>query len=124
MTGGAGGLGQQLCIQLADAGCNIAVVDIDLAAAQKFVESLTVKGVTAKAYRTDVSNYSEISALKQKVIEELGEVDILVNNAGLIPYKSIFNQSAEELERLTRVNFNSVMLVRKIVDFVSRHKNY
>lgn len=115
MTGGAGGLGQQLCIQLAKVGCNIAVADIDLETAQKFADSLASMRVSAKAYKVDVSNYDEILSLKQKVIEELGEVDILVNNAGLIPYKSIFNQTAEEIERLTRVNLNSVILVRQLI---------
>jgi all-trans-retinol dehydrogenase (NAD+) len=112
VTGGGGGLGQQLCIQLAKVGCNIAVVDIDLITAQKVAESLVSMGVTAKAYKADVSSYDEILSLKRRVIDDLGEVDILVNNAGLIPYKSIFNQTAEELERLTRVNLNSVILVR------------
>lgn len=40
-------------------------------------------------------------------------IDILVNNAGLIPYKTIFEQSYEEIENLTRVNVNSVFMMTK-----------
>jgi NADP-dependent 3-hydroxy acid dehydrogenase YdfG len=108
-------LGQQMCFKLASVGCNIAIADIDLKAAQSTADRLISMGVSAKAYKVDVSNYDEILKLKQNIIDDLGEVDILINNAGLIPYKTIFNQSAEELERLTRVNFNSVMLVRQLL---------
>jgi NAD(P)-dependent dehydrogenase (short-subunit alcohol dehydrogenase family) len=111
ITGGANGLGQQICLQLASFGCNIAIADIDFTSAEKTVEKIVEMGVSAKAYKVDVSNYEEILTLKQKISEDLGEVDILVNNAGLIAYKSILNQSAEEIERLTRVNFNGVLLV-------------
>jgi short-subunit dehydrogenase len=98
---------------LATFGCNIAIADIDFPAAQRTADRITEMGVSAKAYKVDVSCYEEILSLKKNITEDLGEVDILVNNAGLIPYKTIFNQSAEELERLTRVNFNSVLLVRQ-----------
>lgn len=111
VTGGGNGLGQQICLKLAAVGCNVAIADVDFPSAQRTAASLVKMGVSAKAYKVDVSNYSEITQLKQNILNDLGEVDILVNNAGLIPYKTIFEQSAEDLERLTKVNFNSVMLV-------------
>lgn len=112
ITGGANGLGKLLSLELASLGCKLAIADVDIAAAEETAKSITDKyGVPSKAYKVDVSNYSEILKLKENILSDLGEVDILVNNAALIPYKSILDQSAEELERLTRVNFNSVMLV-------------
>lgn len=110
-------MGQQICIKLAQHGCNVAIADIDFEAAIKTTGMLTKLGVLARAYKTDVSNYIDIVQLKQNILNDLGEVDILVNNAGLVPYKTIFDQSAEELERLTRVNFNSVMLVSSFLLF-------
>lgn len=115
MTGGANGLGKEICIILASLGCNIAVVDIDITSALATAEILREQGILARAYKVDVSNYDEISQLKIDVLTDMGEVDILINNAGIIPYKTIFQQSAEELERLTRVNLNSVMLVRFVL---------
>jgi 3-oxoacyl-[acyl-carrier protein] reductase len=75
------------------------------------MEKMTAFGVQVKAYRVDVSNHKEILDLKAKLTEEFGEIDILVNNAGLISYKSISEQSYEEIEKLTRVNVNSVIFV-------------
>lgn len=111
VTGGGNGLGQQICIKLAKLGCNLAIVDIDFDSAQKTAENLQKLGVSAKAYNVDVGNYDEIKKLKENVLNNLGEVDILVNNAGIIAYKTIFDQSAEEIQRLTSVNLNAVIFV-------------
>lgn len=98
---------------MATLGCNVAIADIDIESAQKTSELLVKLGVSAKAYKVDVSNYDEIEKLKHEVSSDFGEVDILINNAGLIPYKPILDQTAKELERLTKVNFNSVLLVNR-----------
>lgn len=111
MTGGANGLGQQICIKLAQLGCNVAVVDIDFASAKATAEKLCEFGVSSKAYKVDVSKFSEIVKLKAEILSDLGEVDVLINNAGIIAYKTIFDQSAEEIESLTNVNFNAVIYV-------------
>lgn len=110
-------MGQQICIKLATLGCNVAIADIDIESAQKTSELLVKLGVSAKAYKVDVSNYVEIEKLKLDISSDLGEVDILINNAGVIPYKSILDQTEEELERLTKVNFNSVLLVSRNLIF-------
>lgn len=68
-------------------------------------------GISARAYKVDVGNYDEIIKLKENVLNDLGEVDILVNNAGIIAYKTIFDQSAAEIEKLTNVNLNAVIFV-------------
>lgn len=104
-------MGQQICIELARLGCNVAIADIDFQSAEKTSDSLVQLGVSARAYKVDVSNSEEIEKLKATISSDLGEVDILVNNAGLIPYQSILEQTAEDVERLTKVNFNSVLLV-------------
>ena len=104
-------MGQQICIKLASLGCNLAIADVDLKGAQATVECALKHGVQAKAYKVDVSNNSEILKLKKDILSDLGDVDILVNNAGIISFKSIFEQSAEEIERLIKVNLTAVTLV-------------
>jgi NAD(P)-dependent dehydrogenase (short-subunit alcohol dehydrogenase family) len=118
VTGGGNGLGQQISIKLAKLGCNVAVVDIDFASAQTTADNLRKLGVSAQAYRADVSNFNEIVKLKQQILADLGEVDVLVNNAGIIAYKTIFEQTAEEIERLTNVNFNGVIFVSALLSHV------
>lgn len=104
-------MGQQICIKLAELGCNIVIADIDFKSATQTAENLQKLGISTKAYKVDVSNFAEILKLKSDVLKDVGEVDILVNNAGIVAYKTILEQSFEEIERLTRINLNSVILV-------------
>ena len=109
ITGGSNGLGQQICLKLAQHGCNVIIADISPATeTMKKLESYSIK---SKAFIVDVSNYQEILKMKQDLLEEFKFIDIVVNNAGLIPYKTIFEQSSAEIETLTKVNFNSVIFV-------------
>lgn len=115
VTGGSNGLGQQICIKLAQKGCSVIIADI--LPAQETLKSLEVYKVKSKAFKVDVSNFNEVLKLKENLLDEFGTVDILVNNAGLIAYKTIFEQSSDEIERLTKVNINSVIFVSKFIQF-------
>lgn len=79
VSGGGNGLGRGLCLELAKKGCNIAVVDIDLKAAEITAAELREKGVQSKAYKTDVTKSNEIIKLRSDTQSDLGPVDILVS---------------------------------------------
>lgn len=78
VTGGGNGLGRWLCIKLADQGCNIAVIDVNLKAAEQTADEIRSRGLLAKAYRTDVTKFDEITKLRDDIENDLGPVDILV----------------------------------------------
>ena len=79
VTGGGNGLGRALCLKLADLGCNVAVVDVDIKAAEKTAEEIIGKGLKAHAYKVDVTKKDEISKLRSESFNDLGPVDILVS---------------------------------------------
>lgn len=58
-----------------------------------------------------MSNYTEIESLREQIRKDFGRVDILINNAGLIPFASLVDQKASDIERLFKVNVNSPILV-------------
>lgn len=111
ITGGANGLGREVGLLLAQHGCNIAIADIDIKQAEKTALEISNKGVKSKAYQVDVSNYTEIESLREQIGLDFGNVDILINNAGLIPFASLVDQKANDIERLFKVNVNSPILV-------------
>ena len=55
VTGGGSGIGQSICTRLADEGAMVRVLDIDLAAADGTVESITENGGRATAHACDVT---------------------------------------------------------------------
>jgi 3-oxoacyl-[acyl-carrier protein] reductase len=61
-------------------------------------------GGTARAYRADVTDAEAVRALVARVTEDLGGLDILVNNAGITRDGLIMRMSAEDFDRVLKVN--------------------
>jgi 3-oxoacyl-[acyl-carrier protein] reductase len=80
VTGGASGIGEAICIRLAEEGARIAVLDLNLEGAE-LTAALAGGGLAVQA---DVSDSAAVDAAVARVEEELGELDVFVNNAGAV----------------------------------------
>jgi len=105
VTGGASGIGEATCRELARAGASVMVADINLEAAEKLAATL----LNAKAVRMDVTNVESIDA----VAAGLERLDILVNNAGIAHVGSIEKVEPDDFDRMMTVNVKSVYLVTR-----------
>jgi NAD(P)-dependent dehydrogenase (short-subunit alcohol dehydrogenase family) len=83
VTGGGGGIGRGIVLCLAGEGADVAVVDVDLPAAEAVADEASRLGRRCVAMRVDVSRPQEVTRMVEDAIRELGPVDILVNNAGV-----------------------------------------
>jgi NAD(P)-dependent dehydrogenase (short-subunit alcohol dehydrogenase family) len=83
ITGAAGGLGRAMALAFAEAGSNVAVADIQLAGAEETAAMLRERHVRASAFRCDISDQEQVSALAEAILAEYGRIDVLVNNAGV-----------------------------------------
>lgn len=105
VTGGASGIGECTCKELASAGASVIVADINLEKAQVLAQSLP----GAKAVSMDVTKTASIEA----VAAQLERLDILVNNAGIANVGGIEQVEPEDFDRLMEVNVKSVYLVTR-----------
>ncbi|QHS50898.1 SDR family oxidoreductase [Edaphobacter sp. 12200R-103] len=105
VTGGASGIGAATIRELARAGAQVVIADIDLAAA----ESLATEVPGARAVKMDVTNAESIAA----AFSGIQKLDILVNNAGIGLVGDISRTAEEDFDRVMRVNVHSVFLVTK-----------
>lgn len=103
VTGGASGIGAATCRELARAGAQVLVADLNLAAAQALASELP----NAKAVSMDVTNADSIAA----AMRGIDRLDILVNNAGIGLVGDITRTTEDDFARVMRVNVNSVFLV-------------
>lgn len=86
LTGGAGFLGQEYAVALAEAGAHVVIADIDGRAARKLAAVVTERsGIKAKGIETDVSSKSSVQGMVEQTLADFGRVDILINNAALDP---------------------------------------
>src|SRR5512143_1642957 len=82
VTGGAGVLCSAICEALAEAGAAVAVLDINVEAAEALAARLCSRGANAVGLACNVLDKASIEACCKAVLERFGQVDILVNGAG------------------------------------------
>jgi NAD(P)-dependent dehydrogenase (short-subunit alcohol dehydrogenase family) len=105
VTGGASGIGEATARELARAGAQVWVADINLAAAQSLARSIP----SAQALYLDVTDPASIANASQ----QLEQLDILVNNAGIGHVGSIEATEPADFDRLLNVNVRGVYLVTR-----------
>jgi len=82
VTGGAGVLCASMCKALAEAGASVAILDLNLQAAESLADEIRIKGGKAIGLMCNVLEKKSLEGSAQKVISEYGEVGILINGAG------------------------------------------
>jgi NAD(P)-dependent dehydrogenase (short-subunit alcohol dehydrogenase family) len=82
VTGGAGVLCAGMCKALAEAGANVAILDLNEEAAQRLAAEIGSKGGRAAGFRCNVLDKVDIERVADKVVAEFGQIDILINGAG------------------------------------------
>ncbi len=82
VTGAGGVLCSSFAKVLAWAGAKVALLDLNLPAAEGFAEEIRAEGGTAKAYECDVLDREVCYAVADAVLRDLGPCDILINGAG------------------------------------------
>ncbi|MEM8949002.1 MAG: SDR family oxidoreductase [Pseudomonadota bacterium] len=79
VTGAGAGFGRATAHALAAHGAIVAVTDIDGDAAEAVAQEIE----QGEAYRLDVTDEDEVTAVTDEVARRHGRIDILVNNAGI-----------------------------------------
>ncbi|HSI58268.1 MAG TPA: SDR family oxidoreductase [Ideonella sp.] len=83
VTGGAGGLGEAICVGLAEAGCAVvAGYNSSQGPAQALVQRLAPAALPHCALKAPVTDSDALAALAAEVAQRYGRCDILVNCAG------------------------------------------
>jgi NAD(P)-dependent dehydrogenase (short-subunit alcohol dehydrogenase family) len=79
------GNGRAISILLADDGCDVLCVDLNLEWANKTVEMITAKPNRGRAmsFYADVTSESDCESAVQAAIQHFGRLDILINNVGV-----------------------------------------
>lgn len=86
VTGGAGLLGREHAIALADAGASVVICDLDGVAAMNLAKDLCRnQGTSAIGVHTDITDGAAVAAMRNLVLDQMGRVDILINNAAHNP---------------------------------------
>jgi NAD(P)-dependent dehydrogenase (short-subunit alcohol dehydrogenase family) len=83
ITGGGQGIGAYLAEVLAQAGANVAIVDVNISNAESVASSLQKYGRKTIAVECDVRNPKSVKEMVAEVTAAFEGLDIALNNAGI-----------------------------------------
>ncbi len=107
LTGAASGIGRALARELAGAGVNLALIDVDASGLANVKNELSEFNITVLTMVCDVSDQTEILKTCNTLREIWGELDILINNAGVAYYGSTHNMTADQWDWLMDINLRA-----------------
>ena len=106
VTGAGRGIGQAYALGLAEAGADIAVVDV--IPMDETLDAIRKLGRKAIGIKADLAKgEKESPKIIAKVVKALGSVDILVNNAGIIRREPFLEHSAKNWNDVISINLST-----------------
>ncbi|XZE53862.1 SDR family NAD(P)-dependent oxidoreductase [Planctomycetaceae bacterium SH139] len=117
VTGGAGGIGREICRAYVDSGAHVVCADVD--------DSGEILPPEVQCYRCDTSVEADCQRTVAKTFEAFGAVDVLVNNAAIQPsesYRPIDQLATEIWDRMVAINFSGYTFMAKYALRVMREQ--
>jgi len=111
ITGAAGPMGFAAARALTEAGCRIAMVDLD----GERLRDTTRQIAGAVSFGTDLSAIGEMSALVTRIEALMGSVSILVNNAGVLSNTKSQTTDQSEWRRVLGINLDAAFFLARAV---------
>jgi NAD(P)-dependent dehydrogenase (short-subunit alcohol dehydrogenase family) len=113
--GGGQGMGERSAIRLAEAGCHVAVVDLERERAERICEAIRGMGRSAEALVADVTDEEQVAAVVEAVDSRLGPVDCMVTVVGLAYWKPLMDVDADDWEKAFAINLKSFFFTARAV---------
>ena len=111
VTGGARGIGKSVAVAFAEAGADLAIVDVDIEEAKKTAKELADNhGIQAIAIQTDVTDPCQVDAMVKEVVDTYGRLDVAFCNAGICMNIPAEEMTYEQWNKVININLTGVFL--------------
>lgn len=111
VTGGARGIGKSVATAFAEAGADLAIVDIDMEEAKRTAAELESNiGVQAIAIKADVTKQADVDAMIDQVLDAYGRLDVAFCNAGICLNVPAEEMTYEQWRKVIDINLSGVFL--------------
>lgn len=110
VTGAGRGIGRVLALALAEAGCDVSILEIDMKNAESVVKDIKKLGRKGIAFRADITKKEQVDKAFAGTVKELGRLDICVNNAGISIQKPAEEMPEEDWDSILDINLKGVFL--------------
>ncbi|WP_025820014.1 SDR family oxidoreductase [Shewanella marina] len=118
ITGAAGGLGQAMATELANAGAKLALIDLDQDKLERVCADLSVL-TEVQGYAFDITDEEDVIAGFGYIVEDFGQLNVLVNNAGILVDGMLLKaKDGKVTERMSFEQFQAVINVNLTGSFL------
>lgn len=110
-----GGLGLEIARSLAAAGARLLISDHPSTSAELETSALELEGTLGPVawHTADVADESDVVALHERSVAELGQVDIVVHQAGVMQRQATLDTSLADWQRVIDVNLTGTWLMNR-----------
>lgn len=116
VTGSASGIGKATALELAGAGSDVVVADINAAGAGSTALEVESSGRRALPLRVDVTRRQEVESLVERAIEWQGHCEVFVSNVGVGCAGAAHEFSFDQWDYLIDVNlWSAIWPLRRII---------
>jgi len=114
VTGAGHGIGREIALSLARNGAEVVVTDVsdEIFEVGRQIEAFGAKALPIKC---DVTELEQAKSVEECVAGTYDRIDILVNNAGIYPSKPFLEMTADDWNRVLRINLNGAFHCSKVV---------
>ncbi|CZT11523.1 related to L-2.3-butanediol dehydrogenase [Rhynchosporium agropyri] len=106
VTGSARGIGKAISLRLAEDGFDVCINDIaaNQSGIDEVVKEIQALGRSSYGHVADVSKLSEVEALINAAVENLGPLDVMIANARIAQVKALLDLTEDDVRRMFEVN--------------------
>lgn len=125
VTGGSGGIGRAICLQLARDGYDVCVhYNSNRTAAEEVCREIESLGRKAVALGGNLGDSAACAALVSGCVESLGGLDALVNNAGVTCDGLLMRMTDEQYRKVMNANLDSCFfMTREAISRMAHEKS-
>jgi short-subunit dehydrogenase len=104
ITGASQGIGRETALLFGREGACVVVAARNEEALRTLADEIDRAGAEAEAVVADVAESADVEAIADRAMARFGRIDTWVNNAAVSVYARVSEMTAEEIERVIRVN--------------------
>ena len=114
VTGAGEGIGLKIATELAGAGAQIVLNDLDADKAEKACDAIHASGARCISIAGNSADPHIVNKMVQTAIDEFGHLDIAVANAGITRWSNFFDYNTDDLNQVLNVNLVGTFLLAQV----------
>ena len=115
VTGAAQGIGEGVALEMARAGADIIIGDLNVIKAEEVAKKIGEMGGNALAIELDVTDTVSIQRVIEIALSKYSKIDVLVNNAGVVQEGLGDETRDEDFDLCYKVNLKSIWLMSNML---------